>query len=47
MIFKIYPSEGIELIRTAKRLKKEKVNIDIISFGDHETEFNQVELSPV
>lgn len=38
-------SEGIELIRTAKRLKKEKVNIDIISFGDDETEFNQVNAS--
>ena len=46
--FKNHSSEGIELIRTAKRLKKEKVNIDIISFGDYETEFNQVELcSPV
>lgn len=30
----------MELIKTAKRLKKEKINVDLISFG--ECEFNQV-----
>ena len=30
----------MELVKTAKRLKKEKINVDLISFG--ECEFNQV-----
>ena len=32
----------MELVKTAKRLKKEKINVDLISFG--ECEFNQVTL---
>lgn len=28
--------ESIDLVKLAKRLKKEKVNVDIISFGDHD-----------
>jgi len=40
-------SEGVELIRTAKRLKKEKVNVDIISFGEDATEFNQTRLEGI
>ena len=42
---RMFISEGVELIRTAKRLKKEKVNVDIISFGEDATEFNQVTTS--
>ncbi|XP_075160215.1 regulatory particle non-ATPase 10 isoform X2 [Haematobia irritans] len=29
-------SEEADLVKLAKRLKKEKVNVDIVSFGDHE-----------
>ena len=29
-------NEEGELVKLAKRLKKEKVNVDIVSFGDHE-----------
>ena len=35
----------MELVKTAKRLKKEKINVDLISFG--ECEFNQVTLGSV
>lgn len=28
-------NEEGELVKLAKRLKKEKVNVDIVSFGDH------------
>lgn len=34
-------TESGELVKLAKRLKKEKVNVDIVSFGDHE---NNIEL---
>lgn len=30
-------SEEGDLVKLAKRLKKEKVNVDIVSFGDHES----------
>lgn len=30
-------NEEGELVKQAKRLKKEKVNVDIVSFGDHDT----------
>jgi 26S proteasome regulatory subunit N10 len=30
-------SDEAELVKLAKRLKKEKVNVDIVSFGDHQT----------
>merc|ERR1711990_420297 len=41
VIFICSPLEAeMELVKTAKRLKKEKINIDLISFG--ECEFNQV-----
>lgn len=29
-------SDENELVKLAKRLKKEKVNVDIVSFGDHQ-----------
>uniref|UniRef100_U5ENL8 26S proteasome non-ATPase regulatory subunit 4 n=1 Tax=Corethrella appendiculata TaxID=1370023 RepID=U5ENL8_9DIPT len=30
-------NDEAELVKLAKRLKKEKVNVDIVSFGDHQT----------
>jgi|ERR1712227_447550 len=43
VIFICSPLEAeMELVKTAKRLKKEKINVDLISFG--ECEFNQTRL---
>ena len=33
-------NESLELVKAAKRLKKEKINVDVFSFG--ESDFNKV-----
>ena len=39
-------AEESTLVKVAKKLKKEKVNVDIVSFGEDEVVFDRVFLDP-